>query len=426
MDTTSDRLAGQLAFPPGGAAKSPSEGLSEGLKQGENPPVFLIHTAKAGGWVASPSAPSACDEKKSRHVSPFIDCTCDEQAREDEASKNLPSRLEKYARQTADAVKFGNWLVDQGKRWERYRPIGRRVASCGSHLVFHDYYDANKVKLVDANNCCAALLCPFCAGRRAVNHLRNTIPKLRAVLKEGAGLVPYLLTITIKDEARCRDMYHKLRGLWSKVIQLRREARKGKRVANAWGKIEGGIMSFEVKRGSGSGLWHIHGHALVVGPPGLVGHEFQLAWSEVVGYWAQADLRSLSCSPLLAVDPDSAETEKVLAKDLMEVFKYALKFNAMTFDDRFQAYRDLVGERLVRSFGAMRGVVLEDEFTDDITDLANQPYYRLVYAAMSTPTGDRGYALRRSQRFEGVEGETPVNVINMDVDLIPSIDGDHH
>jgi hypothetical protein len=392
---------------------------------GDLAPPFLIHTAKAGGRSASADRIQGYNQDSQSESEIGLVREADQEPVQAEGLDALPERLEKYARQTADSAAFGRWLGSQ-VGWKRYQPIGRRVACCGSHLVFHDYYRRDLVKLIAANNCCVALLCPFCAGRRAVRHLQNTIPKLRHVLAGDRKLTPYLLTITIRDEPGCRDMFQRIRALWSKCIAMRREARAGKRARCAWGKLEGGVMSFEVKRGSGSGLWHIHGHAVVVGREGLTNHEFQSAWSDLVGYWAQCDLRPLKSAAQLELAPESPVTDKAIAKDLMEVFKYALKFNAMDFPDRFQAFRDLQGERLVRAFGVFRGLKLEDEFFDDAVGLEAEPYLRLVYAAIGGAE-KRKYVLRRSQRvLPGWEDgdEVVVDLVNMDVDF-NTTDGDY-
>lgn len=400
----------------GAADRSSVDGASLGpLGVGENRSLFLIHTNKSGGRSANADDKKTYDQDKTARD--FRDG-----AAENEGISALPERLEKYARQTEDALKFGSWLTG-AKGSKRIKAIGHRVASCGSHLVFHDYYRRDLVKLAMANNCCMAMLCPFCAGRRAIRHLQNTIPKLRHVLASEQGLVPYLLTITIRDEDGCADMYRKIKALWSKVIEIRRESLKGKRAGVCWGKLAGGVMSFEVKRGSGSGLWHIHGHALVCGAAGLSPREFQEGWSDLVGYWAQLDLRPLNSSLRLQLDPDSQETEQAVAKDLMEVFKYALKFNAMTFEDRREAFEKLQGKRMVSAFGAFYGVKLEDDYLDDLEGLDMEPYIRLVYAAIAGPV-ERSYQLRKSERVcPGEDGDETI-LIGTDANELPSVDGD--
>lgn len=406
MDGTTNRTSGQLR------SEGQNQGQEGGEKQDAERTVFLIHTNKARGQDANPFQETIKNQDIMSESETGVVGQNDDDPVEFEGIDALPGRLEKYARQTQDAHDFGRWLAGKSG-WKRYQPIGRRVATCGSHLVFHDYFRRDLVKLAEANNCCTAMLCPFCAGRRAVRHLQNTVPKIKLVLSEQTDLVPYLFTVTIRDEADLRKMYQTLRGLWSKVVKMRRETKCGNR-SSCWGKFEGGVMSFEVKRGSGSGLWHVHGHAVILAPAGLDPHEFQSAWSDLCGYWAQANLKPLTSADLLKSEPQADATDKALAKDLMEVFKYALKFNAMSFDDRFQAYRELSGQRLVRAFGALWGLKFEDEFLDDCSDMDNEPYIKLVYRALCSDTG-RKYTLQSTERVDTEQNESMEVCVGQDV-----------
>jgi hypothetical protein len=126
----------------------------------------------------------------------------------------------------------------------------------------------------------------------------------------------------------------------------------------------------------------------------------------------------------LELDPESAETEKAVAEDLMEVFKYALKFNAMTFEDRREAFEKLQGKRMVSAFGAFYGIKLEDEFGDDLEALEMEPYIRLVYAAIGIGA-DRAYRLKKSEQIEPAENGVGVVEVGMDVGQAPAIDGEY-
>ena len=49
----------------------------------------------------------------------------------------------------------------------------------------------------------------------------------------------------------------------------------------------------------------------------------------------------------------------------LETFKYALKFSDLELSDNLHAYKTLKGKRLINSFGALRGVEVPEELTDD-------------------------------------------------------------
>ena len=60
-----------------------------------------------------------------------------------------------------------------------------------------------------------------------------------------------------------------------------------------------------------------------------------------------------------------------------ETFKYALKFSDLELPD-LDAYKTLKGKRLINSFGALRGVEVPEELTDD--DLSDDlPYMLMLY-----------------------------------------------
>lgn len=298
---------------------------------------------------------------------------------ESKKAVDLPTRLGRYAAKVARSGVMGKWIQSQPK-WQNYHPVARVVAECGSYLRFRNFFQRDQVRLVGANSCCKAMLCPFCAGLRGARHLAKAIEKIRAVMGADGQLVPYLWTGTIRDEVRCRDMYQRLRGYLSKMLESRRNALKGIRCSSAWAKFEGGIVSFEVKRGKNSGLWHIHFHAIVLGRPGLDPREFQQAWSDLVGYWAQSDLRPFRSTEKLLRDRDAIETDQALADDLQEVFKYAVKCSDMTTEDNFEAFRELQGQRLIRGFGNLYNVKFADEdVLDDVDDLVDEPYIDLFF-----------------------------------------------
>ena len=62
----------------------------------------------------------------------------------------------------------------------------------------------------------------------------------------------------------------------------------------------------------------------------------------------------------------------------LEVFAYALKFSEMENIDRWDAFNLLKGERLISSFGNLRGVLLPEDETDDLLD-TTEPFFDTLY-----------------------------------------------
>lgn len=407
MHGTSTSPVGQRAFLETGPEKAP-QAAENGA---EIPLSFLIHTNKSGGRCGSLNTVTPSVNKDASSVIPNSEA---ENLQEPDGIFSLPRRLDRYAGKVSRSIQMGQWIASQA-RWKNWHPVGRRVAACGSYLQFHEYFRKDAIRLIAANNCCNALLCPFCAGLRGARHLKKAIQKIRAVMTDGAKLVPYLWTVTIKDESGCKAMYKRLRGLIGKVLQMRRDSFKANRVASAWAGFDGGIISVEVKKGKNSKQWHLHAHAIILGASGLDPVTFQRAWSDLVGYWAQSDLQPLRCTEQLLADRDSPETEAALAKDLQEVFKYAVKCSDMDPEDNFEAFRELQGQRLIRTFGSLYGLKLaDDDVVDTVDDLEGEPYRDLWFNLISGPTG-RYYKLIRTQEIQpGPDGHEVVDVSSDD------------
>jgi hypothetical protein len=118
----------------------------------------------------------------------------------------------------------------------------------------------------------------------------------------------------------------------------------------------------EVKRGSRSGQWHVHTHALAMVPRG---HKFDLPrlWDE----WAkctQQDHARVDARVTLAgrellksghrfASLDTKQREKLVG-DLLEVCKYSLKFGDLSASDVVRVHRTLKGRHLRRSWGELR------------------------------------------------------------------------
>lgn len=256
---------------------------------------------------------------------------------------------------------------------------GAKLADCGSWLIFRRYFERAEgpIKLHRGYFCQQPLLCEFCAARRGVVSLAKALPKILAALT-GSELVPYLLTLTAKNREHLPDMVGEVLGAWRRLLQQRRESGKGRNRVSPWAEMVGGIMSFETKVGKYSGFWHFHGHAVVLGRPGLHGWQFWDAWSELLGYPANMDLRPLDC--VAELEPGQPPDPQELVKDLCEVFKYAVKMcQELSANEHWTAYKALRGKRLLRPFGVLHGCKEEKNLADDCSQFEGEAYEELVY-----------------------------------------------
>jgi hypothetical protein len=293
----------------------------------------------------------------------------------------LPGRVERYGQAKSRALDNADYLRSVVKReslagtrpprvCERQQEVAVRVATCGDWLLFAHYLTIDEVRLQAAKLCCKHLLCPLCAIRRGAKALKAYLDRYEVIRALKPGLRPFLVTLTVKDGSdlaeRFKHLHVSQRELWK-----RRQRRRGSQLD----QVEGAVWSYEVKRGSGSGLWHPHLHmvALAIEQPNQV--ELAREWQDITGDSFIVDVR-----PIEQAD---------LAAGFLEVFKYALKFSDMEPADTVAAYEVLARRRLIGSAGVFRGVdvpqVLTDEPFDELpaVELLYQHIRRMGYRLVS-------------------------------------------
>ena len=111
-------------------------------------------------------------------------------------------------------------------------------------------------QVISVHACNDSFFCPVCAKRRA--DARFFAVKDAMIDAQQQGALLYHLTFTIKDSDNPYEMYD---GLSRSIRRFMLTGQKGR--IGEWEKVEGFYLNFEAKRGSGSGLFHIHAHAVV-------------------------------------------------------------------------------------------------------------------------------------------------------------------
>lgn len=244
---------------------------------------------------------------------------------------------------------------------------------CGLLLLFRQYLGIGESRLLRADFCMKHLLCPLCAAARASKLLRRYVPAVFG----STDVQHYMLTLTWPSGA---DLNECLRIGQEAVGKLwERKRRKGQGPLK---HVLGMICSTEVTRTAAG--WHPHFHVLVTLP-----RRTRIDISFLRQEWTK-----LTAGRQIRIDPIKQES------DLIEVLKYALKpidFKAdravdQQIRDRVEAFVELRGKRLLRSFGCYFGMDTEpDKLTDDELDL---PYIDYIFR-----WADRGYRIEASDRF---------------------------
>lgn len=287
--------------------------------------------------------------------------------------ESLQQRLERYGAGKMRALSMVNYIIDfqtgKGKvgrptaEQKRAKWIAHEMSECGGYLVFKNYFLKNEVRLYSARFCKKHLLCAFCAMRRGAKYLQVYNGRLRFVLAQNPRLRAFMVTLTVKDGGDLLERFNHLRSCLKTYQQQRRDGAKAKRPMVEYNKALGGVFSIEVKRGSGSGLWHPHVHMIWLCEDEPNPFKLSQEWHSVTGDSYIVDVREFYGETVI--------------DGFLEVFKYALKFSDMELEDNWIAFQILKGKRLVDNFGLFRGVEVPENLADD--DLENEPYLLMLY-----------------------------------------------
>lgn len=291
-----------------------------------------------------------------------------------DSTERLPARLESFHSLKQKGFEFACWAVESGIATQNSttKKLFKKLLDCGEYLIFRNYIHTKKSRLLGACSCKMHLLCPFCASRRGVKHsliYKEKVDHLKAAAEHQLDLA--FITFTVKNGASLYERFTHLRNSMRFLLKQRNNQSIGKGTHKTeMFKFTGGVFAYEFKRGSGSQDWHPHIHMLALIPKktnidiALLKQE----WLDITG--------------------DSSVINIKYANDnaYLEVFAYALKFSEMDNSDRWEAFNLLKGERLISSFGEMRGVVLPEDDTDDLLD-SNEPFFDTLFRWIA----DRGY-----------------------------------
>lgn len=273
----------------------------------------------------------------------------------------FPKRLDRYGKARAKSLDILGYIVDIECDTPQHKKLIVAMRECGNYLLFRDYYTIGEIRLKAASFCKKHLLCPLCAIRRGAAHLKKYHDRYLYLVEQNTRLKPYLVTFTIKDGPDLKERFTTLQ----KGIKAYQHRRHVKRSICEAKKALAGVSSYEIKRGSGSGLWHPHVHAiwLCEEPPNE--NQIMHEWSEIIGDGSfMCNVKPIDTSDLIG--------------GFCEVFKYATKFSDQSNEDTWHTYQTLSGRRLISSFGLFRGIEEPDELTDEL--LSDElPYIDRLY-----------------------------------------------
>jgi hypothetical protein len=260
------------------------------------------------------------------------------------------------------------------------------LLTCSAHLVFevnelHDF-----ARLKSGRFCRIDKLCSCCARLRAARLVREYGARCGEIFKLARGrLKPVHVVLTVRNGAELSERFNMLRVSWSRFLQQRRDHAKGKHhQLSVFIKSSGGVGSVEIKRGSGSGLWHPHMHAVLLVPVELnasdLREELKREWEMVT----RGDSFNVHVGEVHAIERGEL-TEEAMRGAFTEVFKYATKGGQMTPADSYEAWHMLRGRKLIQPFGWLKGGDDEPRELCDVRELIDFDLVERVY--VETPGG---------------------------------------
>lgn len=304
-------------------------------------------------------------ENKKENPQPAL-ILADELVKGWDQTSRLDKRLESFSSLKQKGFEFIDWADQSGVSTEnlKSKKIFTKLKDCGQYLIFRDYLVSQRSRLIGACTCKQHLLCPLCASRRGVKHsmaYKEKVDYLKAQSDDNLDLV--FITFTVKNGESLHERFIHLGNSMRSLLKQRNNQFNNKGTHKTEiAKLIGGVFAYELKRGSGSKVWHPHIHMLALIPKSL-----------------RIDIDALK-QEWQAITLDSNVINIKYADDnaYLEVFAYALKFSEMNHADRWYAFNLLKGQRLISSFGDLRGVDLPENDLDEPLD-QNEPFLDVLY-----------------------------------------------
>lgn len=285
-----------------------------------------------------------------------------------DSTSRLKARLEGYSILKNRTSQFLEWAKQTGadKETKQSTKLFRLISDCGQYLIFRNYQRSGVSRIIGACSCKQHLLCAFCASRRGVKYSVAYKEKVELLMSENPYTDMLFLTFTVKNGDDLLERFQHLQNAMQALLKKRNNTLLNpKKTYTEMSKISAGVFSYEFKRGSGGNQWHPHIHMIALIPSGsrIAVEHLKQDWLDITGDSSVINIK--------IVDKKSANI-------FLEVFAYALKFSEMSHPDRWSASKVLKGQRLISSFGDLRGISVVDDVVDEIL-LSDEPFVDSLY-----------------------------------------------
>lgn len=317
--------------------------------------------------------------------------------------ERLPDRLQNYSEakdRACQIIAGSSYLLSsyQGPVLRRIEKALEAMTGCGNYLLFKQYFTVGKTRLANGFFCKKSLLCPLCALRRSAKALGAVERSFSSLRASHPHLKASLVTFTVKNRKDAQACKDHIFDSFKRIGERRRNSNKG-RVESEFAKMEGGVFSFEIKRGKGSKKWHVHIHGVI-----LHEQDFVMEWNQDENQMVPGELRRewfkiTGDSFHVHLRPFYNQDEPM--KDLCEVTSYAMKFSNMSIRDLLEAYTVFSGSRLLRTYGLFYGLKVPTEMNDDL--FKDLPYIEILYRYSKGKGYDLLHAKHKQQKKHDFE-----------------------
>jgi len=290
------------------------------------------------------------------------------------------------------------------KTMEHFEDIRKRVLECGAFTEYRASTSDDRIKLVRANFCKKDKICLACAVGRAYNQQKKFMQSLEVFPYEnGDDLLSkywyYIVTPVWHDKSEPLEVvYDRVDRLRKSVLMQIRDGKRGKS-KGFWSWFKGGMGSIEITHSVNG--WNVHINWLVYTDTRIElkevntkkldsNHNFKrykvtFANDELAKFMDNFHSKAVSCKDkemaIHSINELDFSSREAIRKNLLEIFKYALKFADLNPVHLIEIYYKLYRKRLFFTFGTLRGLDLEaiDDVTlgDDIKD--TEEFLRMIY-----------------------------------------------
>lgn len=293
------------------------------------------------------------------------------------------ARIARFSELRQDSRNMSSWLFHKSNELKglksanadlmamRMGYFAEHLRGCGSYLLFKHYYTLDTYRLAKMKSCKKHMLCRFCSAIRATKQAMAYHEKMQLLL-EHYDLKPVFITLTVKNGGDFLERFNHLMSSFKKYQKAKRDWHNRGTGFNELCKCEGIVYSIEITNKNKG--WHPHLHMVALVDDWIDRVKLSREWLKITGDSKIVDVRRLK--------PFVENGQNNYMDAFLEVFKYAMKFSDLTYEQIWYVHEALSPNgrlmRLQGTLGLFRGVHVPEYLTDE--EIAkNSPFMAIMY-----------------------------------------------